>query len=167
MDIEMKYDMTNGLDDVKDDTRITLTVDRNNITHEFSIEKDAMKCSDMLKVLLENDKDCKIFPTGIDNTIPLHVIQYAISFMEYFSTTGKKEPLNIPAPLFTELTTKDPWYTNFIADVAKNKEDLIDLLRLSNFLDISELLKLSAAKMASMLRGRNEQQIREDWNIPA
>ena len=46
-----------------------------------------------------------------------------------------------------------------------NMDDLIDLVVASNFLDIEGLLNLGCAKIASLIKGKNVEEIRDMFGI--
>ena len=55
------------------------------------------------------------------------------------------------------------WDVNFIE--FKNLDDLVDLIVAANFLDIQGLLALGCAKVATIIKGKSVEEIREVFGI--
>ena len=53
----------------------------------------------------------------------------------------------------------DPEYVNI------EQEVLLELILAANYLDIKSLLDLTCAKVASMIKGKNTEEIRKQFNI--
>jgi S-phase kinase-associated protein 1 len=152
MEVEIK-----GLD--SDLNTVVFTTNPHPVTgevKEISTTTDVVKPSELLFALLD-DKDAATRPSGIEYE-KYHLLQACIQFMEHFVNVSKSEPLNLPKPLL-EHRPKDTWYWEFI-DKYSEPETLIDLLRVSNYLGITELLNLAAAKMSTLLKGKTPDEIR-------
>ena len=55
-----------------------------------------------------------------------------------------------------------PWYADF---VDCEQETLFEYVLAANYLDIKPLLELSCAKVASMIKGKSVQEVRNLFNI--
>ena len=158
MEVEVKgldCDMTNT---------VVFTTNPHPVTgevKEISTTAEAVKPSDLLFALLE-DEDANVRPSGIEYD-KYHLLKACIEFMEYFVNVSKSEPLNLPKPLLDH-KPKDTWYWEFI-DRYSEPETLVELLRVSNYLGITELLNLAAAKMATLLKGKTPEEIRSMLNF--
>ena len=56
----------------------------------------------------------------------------------------------------------DAWHADF---VNVDQEMLFEVVMAANYLDIKALLELSCAKVASMIKGKSVQEIRQFFNI--
>ena len=76
-----------------------------------------------------------------------------------------EEPPKIAKPLksndFKECC-EDEWDYNFVGD---NNDEILALIRASNYLDVKPLLELLSAKVACKIRGTTTESIRKDFGI--
>ena len=99
--------------------------------------------------------------------IPLPDIKYDIlkKVVEYLAHYKDKEPQQIPKPLpsqdLKEVT--DEWDVNFINGM--ELDSVFDLINAANYMDISSLLDLACAKIASLMKGKSAAEIRAMFNI--
>ena len=99
--------------------------------------------------------------------IPLPDIKYDIlkKVVEYLAHYKDKEPVQIPKPLpsqdLKEVT--DEWDVNFINGM--ELDSVFDLINAANYMDISSLLDLACAKIASLMKGKSAAEIRAMFNI--
>lgn len=121
----------------------------------ISTTVEVVKPSLLLSALLE-DQEESVRPSGIDYD-NYHLLMACVEFMEHFVNVSKSEPLDLPKPLL-EHRPKDKWYWEFI-DKYSEPETLIQLLQVSNYLGITELLNLAAAKMSTLLKGKTPDEI--------
>ena len=56
----------------------------------------------------------------------------------------------------------EPWYADYIN---VEKEELFELIKASNYLDIKPLLELACAKVASLIKNKSIEEIRKFFNI--
>jgi S-phase kinase-associated protein 1 len=99
--------------------------------------------------------------------IPLPDIKYDIlkKVVEYLAHYKDKEPSQIPKPLPTSdlKDVTDEWDVNFINGI--DLDSVFDLINAANYMDISSLLDLSCAKIASLMKGKSAAEIRAMFNI--
>ena len=99
--------------------------------------------------------------------IQLPDIKYDIlkKVVEYLAHYKDKEPQQIPKPLpsqdLKEVT--DEWDVNFINGM--ELDSVFDLINAANYMDISSLLDLACAKIASLMKGKSAAEIRAMFNI--
>ena len=102
-----------------------------------------------------------------NSEIPLNIVKYntLIKVKEYLEHYKDIEPKEIIYPLpnksFEECV--DDWDYHFID--LDNNEMIFDIMKAANFMDINSLLDLTCAKIASLLKGKDEEQIRNIFNI--
>jgi S-phase kinase-associated protein 1 len=135
---------------------LTLTSSDNQ---KIQIDSKSAERSHLLKGLIAdyNQKD----------DIPLPDIKYDIlkKVVEYLAHYKDKEPQQIPKPLpsqdLKEVT--DEWDVNFINGM--ELDSVFDLINAANYMDISSLLDLACAKIASLMKGKSAAEIRAMFNI--
>ena len=112
-----------------------------------------------------------VFVKGYINDFPDADIEFSninyntlLKIKEYLEHYENSEPKKIVMPLpnnnFKECV--DDWDYNFID--LKN-EDIFEIMNAANFMAIQPLLDLSCAKIASLIKGKNEKEIRNLFNM--
>ena len=112
-----------------------------------------------------------VFVKGYINDFPDADIEFSninyntlLKIKEYLEHYENSEPKKIAMPLpnnnFKECV--DDWDYNFID--LKN-EDIFEIMNAANFMAIQPLLDLSCAKIASLIKGKNEKEIRNLFNM--
>ena len=127
---------------------------------KLNVDLEVVNKSTILRNMIED--------TGKDGDIPipniqLHILRKVIEFCEHYKTTNPKE---IKKPLVSNVLTQnnvDEWDANFIT--MEKVDDTIDLVIAANFLDIESLVALGCAKIATFIKGKDVEQIREVFNI--
>ena len=104
--------------------------------------------------------------SGTDEEIPIsqvskHIMEKIITFMEHMKDNA---PPEIEKPLSsTDLSqVVDQWHADY---VNVDQEMLFEIVMAANYLDIKPLLELSCAKVASLIKGKSVQEIRDFFNI--
>ena len=125
------------------------------------VNKDVMLKSNTVKGMVDDGTAVS------DEAIPLPEINKAtfdkvIEFCKYIHA-GNAEP-DIERPLrsndLADHTTE--WYTKFV----EVERDMVeDILLAANFLDIKPLLELCCAKIATYIKGKSIQEVRQFYNI--
>lgn len=135
---------------------------------DYPVSRDAAKMSGLIKDLLDEQVD------GTETKVPLpnvngKVLKYIIQYMEHH-WNNRTEPFEKPLKAnISELISE--WdrkflYENLIKDGdEKNHELLIQCIMGANFLNIRDLLDLTCASVATMIKGKSTEQIRELFNI--
>ena len=126
---------------------------------EFEISKKAAELSELLKGKI-ND-----YPN--ENSIPLTDIDEKPTekLIEYLTHFNGQTPPEIEKPL-TSVDLKnvtDEWSANFIDKLLL--DDLVNLTVASNFMGINSLLDLCCAKISSLCKDKNEEEIFKTFNI--
>ena len=103
---------------------------------------------------------------GTDDDIPIAqvnkpIMEKVIAFCDHMREVT---PPEIEKPLSsTDLSqVVDPWHADF---VNVDQEMLFEIVMAANYLDIKPLLELSCAKVASLIKGKSVQEIRQFFNI--
>jgi len=139
----------------------------------FVLSRKAAEMSVVLKDLLHDNADPKpVLPISIVSVSNLPVtLGFVVQYLEYHKDNKAKK---IEGPLRDDLwkpTIISPWdraflYTHLIENNDETKHSkLLDVLKASNFLNIKDLMDLTCASVAQMLKGKKPQQIRDLFGI--
>ena len=137
------------------DKKITLV---SSDGEKVEISSKAVKRSELVKGIIED------FPDDVE--VPLKNIKSPIlkKIKEYLEHYENKEPKNIEMPLvnpnFKECV--DDWDFKYI-DI--ELEMIFEILLGANYMNIKSLLELSSSKIASIIKGKNTEEIRKTFNI--
>lgn len=128
--------------------------------HEkFKIDIDIASLSTLVKESLSID-------SSDEHEICLSLISSnTLSLIIMFMTHHKKYPMKTIEKPINNCNMKDitgEWYANFI-DIPKS--DIIDLLIAANFMDVHPLLDLCCAKLASIIKDKTPDEIRDTFGI--
>ena len=138
--------------------KITL-VSKEGINEEVPVQ--IAKLSKLVNTIIDDDDD----DDDEEQTLPLpnvssEVLKKIIQFMNHYYEHPFTE---IHKPL--QGSIKDlvgEWYANFV-DI--DQEKLFELILAANYMDISPLLELSCATVASMIKGKDPEEIRKIFDI--
>mmetsp|Transcript_6452 Transcript_6452/g.9686 ORF Transcript_6452/g.9686 Transcript_6452/m.9686 type:complete len:172 (+) Transcript_6452:20-535(+) len=127
----------------------------------FELPRETAMMSVLVKEMIDEEE-------GEDSTpeIPLpNVKSTVLEKVIEFCTRHVKEPMNeIEKPLksanMNEVVSE--WDAKF---VELDQELLFELILAANYMDIKSLLDLTCAKVASMIKGKTPEEIRETFNI--
>jgi S-phase kinase-associated protein 1 len=111
-------------------------------------------------ILLKDDSDEDVQEVPLPN-VTASVLQKVIEFCTHY----REDPMNeIQKPLKSSIMSEvvQQWYADFV-----NVEQpiLFELILAANYMDIKPLLDLTCAAVASMIKGKTPQEIRETFNI--
>ncbi|CAJ1419236.1 unnamed protein product [Effrenium voratum] len=125
----------------------------------FEVEPEVATMSTLIKNMVED--------SGTDEEIPLPNVKTAIlsKVIDYCKYHKDSPPEEIQKPLKSTnlvecgVSEWDNEYVNI------EQEVLFELILAANYLDIKSLLDLTCAKVASMIKGKNTEEIRKQFNI--
>jgi S-phase kinase-associated protein 1 len=127
----------------------------------FEVSLDVVKMSELVKTMYDTEQ-----PEDEVQEIPLPNVKSSIlSKVIEFLTHYKGEPMTeIKKPLKSSNMNEvvQEWYADF---VNVEQETLFELILAANFMDIPPLLELSCATVASMVKGKTSEEIRQHFNI--
>ena len=124
----------------------------------YEVDVDVCRLSELANTMLGDEEGTVEIPLpNVKNSVLIKVIE----FIKHY----KLEPMNeIEAPLKSanmhELVQE--WYAHF---VAVDQELIFDLVMAANYMDIKPLLNLTTATVASMIKGKSPEEIRQTFNI--
>jgi S-phase kinase-associated protein 1 len=129
-----------------------------NDKESFELIRDLVVESKMIaKFIEDNDEDMIDIPLPNVNKKNLKLI---IAFFEQYN----KEPMSIiPKPLNGELSNHiQTWYSEFID---KDYPELEELVIAANYMEITPLIDLCCAKIATLIKDKPTEEIRQIFNI--
>mmetsp|Transcript_6286 Transcript_6286/g.11878 ORF Transcript_6286/g.11878 Transcript_6286/m.11878 type:complete len:166 (+) Transcript_6286:171-668(+) len=128
----------------------------------FPVDMEVAKMSELVKSMLEDieEGDEEVTEIPLPN-VRSQILKKVIEFCQHY----KEEPMNeIEKPLKSSEMSEvvQRWYADFIA---VEQPVLFELILAANFMDIKPLLDLTCATVASMIKGRTPEEIRQTFNI--
>jgi len=138
---------------------------------EYVVHRDACQMSGLIKDMLEDQDEKK---EDEETIIPLpnvneKILAYVIQYMNHHYN-NKAETIEKPLKGKVEDVISQ-WDKDFIfTDLVKNGNEkehelLIDTIMAANFMNVKDLLDLTCATVASMIKGKTPEQIRKLFNI--
>ena len=128
---------------------------------QFEVPLDVATMSELVKTMFDSDQ-----PEDEVQEMPLPNVKTSIlSKVIEFLTHYKGEPMTeIEKPLKSSNMNEvvQEWYADF---VNVDQEILFELILAANFMDIPPLLELSCATVASMVKGKTPDEIRDHFEI--
>ena len=126
---------------------------------EFTISK---KSAD-LSILLKNARE----EMGTDDSIPLAEVDEKSleKIIQYMNKWNGEQPPEIEKPLKSSILKEvtDEWSADFIDNM--DLEELTNITVSANFMEITPLLDLACAKLASMCKDKTEEEIFKSFGI--
>lgn len=152
--MEMKDENMNSLD-VENDVEITLVSEDAKIC----IPRSMILCSKLVKTMLEGEKDNLVIPLP---SVDFTSLQKIVEFVKFYHVNPLPE---IVKPLKTNqlIDAVPKWYADFVDSMPLH--DLMNLLHAANYMNIQPLLDLICCKIASMIKGKTTEEIRQTFNI--
>jgi len=150
-----KMDVVKGLDDGDANETLKLKSAEGEI---YQVPKKICLMSELIKTMAEGDRDADDIPLL---NVKSNVLKKVVEYMRYHAENPPKDiekPLK--SPNMAEVVSQ--WDADFV-DV--DQELLFELILAANYMDIKPLLDLTCAKVASMIKGKNPEQIRKTFNI--
>ena len=124
----------------------------------LEVDVETAKLSVLINGLIEDG--------GTEDDIPINQVNKPImkKVIEFCEHMREHAPPEIEKPLSsTDLSqVVDQWHADY---VNVDQETLFEVVMAANYLDIKPLLELSCAKVASLIKGKSVQEIRQFFNI--
>merc|ERR1719220_1379210 len=149
-------DKVEGLDaDDDENTKITL-ISSGEKQLKFEMERSDAKMCRLGQNILDGDQEAKeIMVKQVEGPILKLIV-------EYLEHHKGKEPEEIAKPIRSvkmEKIVGDPWDATFINKQAK--KTLFQLILGANYMDCKALLHLGCAKVATMIKGKSPEEIKQ------
>ena len=128
---------------------------------KMEVPAKAAMMSELIKSMLQDDDDDNEIPEIPLQEVSKEILEKVIEFtVKHMDDPMKEIPKPIPTNDMKELVGE--WDANFI-DL--EQETLFKVILAANFLDIQPLLDLGIAKVASMIKGKEVDQVKKIFNI--
>eukprot|EP00356_Strombidium_inclinatum_P002940 CAMPEP_0170492268 /NCGR_PEP_ID=MMETSP0208-20121228/11957_1 /TAXON_ID=197538 /ORGANISM="Strombidium inclinatum, Strain S3" /LENGTH=162 /DNA_ID=CAMNT_0010767981 /DNA_START=17 /DNA_END=505 /DNA_ORIENTATION=+ len=123
-------------------------------------EKEIMTQSVFVKNYLDdNDDDDSELPLPKVNKATLDKVIEFLKYIKDHDAPQIEQPLKDSS---MDKVVDDQWFAKYIE---VPKDDLLDLVMASHFMDIQSLQDLSAAKVATFLKDKTEDEMRAFWEV--
>jgi len=145
----------NGLDDNTGNNTIKLVSSGEN-PERIEIQKEYAKQSKLVQNILEGDQDATEIQVKQVDASTLDLI------CKYLKHHKGKEPAEIAKPIRSvkmEKIVEDTWDAKFINELPKRS--LFQLILGANYMDCKSLLHLGCAKVATMIKGKSPEEIKQ------
>eukprot|EP00341_Mesodinium_pulex_P013965 CAMPEP_0116896400 /NCGR_PEP_ID=MMETSP0467-20121206/5652_1 /TAXON_ID=283647 /ORGANISM="Mesodinium pulex, Strain SPMC105" /LENGTH=165 /DNA_ID=CAMNT_0004567549 /DNA_START=45 /DNA_END=542 /DNA_ORIENTATION=- len=128
---------------------------------QFDVSLEVAKMSELVKTMFDDEQgDDEVQEIPLPN-VKTQILAKVIEFLDHYKT----DPMNeIEKPLKSSNMSEvvQEWYSNF---VAVDQEVLFELILAANYMDIKPLLDITCATVASMIKGKTPEEIRQHFNI--
>jgi S-phase kinase-associated protein 1 len=126
----------------------------------FKVERDVIQMSGLVKDMLEEGDEEDEVPSIPVPNVDSKPLQKVIDYCQYHHKNPAEE---IEKPLKGKIEDVIcDWDKKFLEI---DQSLLIELIMAANYLNIKDLLDLTCAKVASMIKGKSPEQIREMFGI--
>ena len=126
---------------------------------EFLLSKKAATISELLNGM----KDIPTYDIPLNDDINSQTIEKIINYLVHFDGNPPKE---ISKPLYiTDMKKITDEYSADFVDKLKI-EEIVDLISAAHYLKINSLLNLCCAKIVSLCKGKNEEEIFKVFGVP-
>ena len=142
--------------EVEDDAKVIM-ISSDGQKFEISV-KAAMRSQIMKESIMGNNQEEIEFNA---NNIKGDILKKVVEYLEHYENEEPKE-IERPLPSLNFKECVDEWDYNFI-DVDINT--IFKIINASNYLNIPPLLELSSAKMASIIKGKTTEEVRQLFGI--
>jgi len=135
---------------------------------EYKVSREAAKMSGLIKDMLDDQSEAEQTVIPVPN-VSGRTLKYVVQYMEHHydhPAAPVEKPLRGKIEDVISEWDKAFLFTDLVKDHdEKQHELLIDVIMAANFLNVKELLDLTSACVASMIKGKTTEQIRALFNI--
>ena len=125
---------------------------------KIEISSKAIQRSILVKGILEDYPDDAEVPL---NNVKSNILKKIKEYLEHYENSEPKE-IDRPLPSQNFKECVEDWEYNFINI---DLELIFELILGANYMDIKNLLELASAKIASIIKGKNTEEIRKIFGI--
>ena len=126
---------------------------------QFELSTKAAKRSQLVKDSIDESKEDIIEFTA--NQVKGNILKKVVEYLEHYKDEEPKE-IERPLPSSNFLECVDKWDFDFM-DI--DLDLIFEIILAANYLDIKPLLELASAKMASIIKGKTTEEIKQTLNI--
>jgi len=152
--VENDQDNTGGLDDEENVTITLISSDEPN-AQRFELTKKAAVMCNLVKSIIDGDANAKEIPIKKVRGDILALI------VEYLKRHNGKKPAEIAKPIRSvkmERIVEDKWDADFINKMTK--KIIFQVILGANYMDLPSLLHLGCAKIATLIKGKSPEEIK-------
>ena len=117
-----------------------------------------MERSNLVKGILEDYPDDAEVPL---KNVKINILKKITEYLEHYENEDPKE-IDRPLPSLNFKECVPTWDYNYIN---VNLDMIFELIDVANYLDIKNLFELASAKVASIIKARNTDEIKQTFNI--
>jgi len=133
-------------------------------SYRKNISRKACMLSNLMKSMLDDDDDKNVeCELPFDDSITPRIMDLVLKFMEYHA----ENPMNeIKKPIESGVIEEivGEWDAGFIK-LEQDQETLVDLILAANYFDCQSLLDLGVLKIATMIYGKEPDQVKDMFGI--
>jgi S-phase kinase-associated protein 1 len=129
---------------------------------QFTVEKDIAWQSVLVRTMLEDDDDDSTPQIPLPNVTSKALVKI-IEFCKYHHQNGPMKEIEKPLTSTDLKIAVSEWDGTFIQSF--EQEDLFELILAANFIDLQPLLDLACAQVATQIKGKTPEEIRQTFNI--
>jgi S-phase kinase-associated protein 1 len=134
---------------------------------KFEVEAKTAAMSELVLTMLTDGDDEEEDGEETIQEIPLPnikstVLAKVVEFCNYHVTNGPMKEIERPLKSANMAEVIGEWDANF---VTIEQEELFEIILAAQYMDIKSLLDLTCAKVASMMKGKTPEEIRNTFNI--
>jgi S-phase kinase-associated protein 1 len=152
---EAEEENLGGLDDDQDEDNLILTSSDEN-PRKFEISKKAALMCNLVKSILEGDQNAKNIEI---KKVKGDILELIVKYLKHHN--GKK-PAEIAKPIRSvkmERIVEDKWDAEFINGM--RKKTIFQVILGANYMDLPSLLHLGCAKIATLIKGKSPDEIKQ------
>ena len=125
---------------------------------KIEISSKAVAKSNLVKGILEDYPDDAEVPL---KNVKINILKKITEYLEHYENEDPKE-IDRPLPSLNFKECVPEWDYNYIN---VNLDMIFELIDVANYLDIKNLFELASAKVASIIKARNTDEIKQTFNI--
>ena len=125
---------------------------------KIEISSKAVERSNLVKGILEDYPDDAEVPL---KNVKINILKKITEYLEHYENEEPKE-IDRPLPSLNFKECVPEWDYNYIN---VNLDMIFELIDVANYLDIKNLFELASAKVASIIKARNTDEIKQTFNI--
>ena len=125
---------------------------------KIEISSKAVERSNLVKGILEDYPDDAEVPL---KNVKINILKKITEYLEHYENEDPKE-IDRPLPSLNFKECVPEWDYNYIN---VNLDMIFELIDVANYLDIKNLFELASAKVASIIKARNTDEIKQTFNI--
>lgn len=129
---------------------------------QFTVDKEVALQSALVKTMLDEDEEEPTQEIPLPNVSSKALVKI-IEFCQYHHENGPMKEIEKPLTNTDLKVVVSEWDGTFIQSF--EQEDLFELILAANFIDLQPLLDLACAQVATQIKGKTPEEIRQTFNI--